>query len=114
MLKSATSLGRSGLQDWLIQRVCALILSAYFIFLLGYLFKNPVSNYMQWRSLFAQPEFKYATLVALICLLVHAWIGIWTILTDYLHDVVLRLALQTFVALLLGLYLVWGILILWG
>jgi len=35
-MKSATSFSRSGLSDWLIQRVSAIILAAYTVWLFGF------------------------------------------------------------------------------
>lgn len=43
MVTSVTNLSRSGLYDWMAQRVSAVVLAAYFIFLIGYLVANPVS-----------------------------------------------------------------------
>ena len=37
MVTSVTNLSRSGLYDWMAQRVSAVVLAAYFIFLIGYL-----------------------------------------------------------------------------
>lgn len=37
MVASVTSLGRSGVYDWLVQRVSAIVLAVYFVFLLGFL-----------------------------------------------------------------------------
>ena len=36
MVTSVTNLSRSGLYDWMAQRVSAVVLAAYFIFLIGY------------------------------------------------------------------------------
>ena len=41
MVTSVTNLSRSGLYDWMAQRVSAVVLAAYFIFLIGYLVANP-------------------------------------------------------------------------
>jgi succinate dehydrogenase / fumarate reductase, membrane anchor subunit len=113
MLKSATSSGRGGLQDWLIQRISAILLSIYILFLISFLVFHPINDYLAWHNLFAKGGVKFATFIALLCLLAHSWIGIWTVLTDYLHNVWIRLCLQIFIAVLLLLYLIWGIQILW-
>ena len=41
MVKSVTSLGHSGLHDWMIQRATAVILAAYVIYLAVFLFATP-------------------------------------------------------------------------
>ncbi|GAL36190.1 succinate dehydrogenase hydrophobic membrane anchor protein [Vibrio maritimus] len=53
-------------------------------------------------------------MLALASLLIHAWIGLWQVLTDYIKPTMLRGALQlTVIAVLLG-YFFSGFFILWG
>ena len=40
MVTSITSFGRSGLYDWMMQRVTAIVLLAYTVFMIGYLLFN--------------------------------------------------------------------------
>lgn len=112
-VKTATSLGRSGLQDWLIQRVTAIILALYTIFILGYILQQHYFYYHDWANLFKNEWMRYATLIVLISLIAHAWVGVWTIITDYLKPVILRFVVQVIVILALLGYLMWGIQILW-
>ncbi|MBE8215167.1 MAG: succinate dehydrogenase, hydrophobic membrane anchor protein [Endozoicomonadaceae bacterium] len=121
MLNNATSLSRSGLRDWLIQRATAIILSAYFIFILVYLFRHPHLTYYEWHALFSNTWVKIFSVMALIAMVLHSWIGLWTISTDYFiarfqgsKAVYIRLAFQGFFALLLLIYLLFGVQILWG
>ena len=60
-------------------------------------------------------------LLALLCLGMHAWVGLWAVFTDYLTERllgtvgnVLRLLAQVASALIMFTYVVWGIQILWG
>ena len=46
MVTNVTNLSRSGLYDWMAQRVSAVVLAAYFIFLIGYLVANPGLGFM--------------------------------------------------------------------
>lgn len=114
MLSIATSLGRSGFQDWLIQRISAVILAVYTLFLLTFCFMQPELNIMVWQKLFNCSSMKYASFVALLSLVMHAWIGIWTVSTDYLKTPWFRLCVQILVYIMLLFYLIWGIQILWG
>lgn len=118
MVRVATSLGRSGLHDWLIQRLSAVVLLAYALYLLGYLIGaylvQPELSYQLWHGFFARPFVKIASLVALLAIVAHAWIGIWTVFTDYIKPVALRVVLQSLlIVACLGL-LFWGLIILWG
>ena len=113
MVKMATALGRNGLQDWLIQRITAIILAIYLFFILGRVFAMNIYSYSIWRELFSCGVMKIATVLAVISLIAHAWIGIWTITTDYLKPLAIRLLVQIIVILALMGYFVWGIKILW-
>lgn len=53
MVTNVTNLSRSGLYDWMAQRVSAVVLAAYFIFLIGYMVFHPGLSYAQWHGLFA-------------------------------------------------------------
>lgn len=110
-LISPTGYSAQGLRDWLAQRVSALILAAYFIYLLCFFFNHQPLTYAAWTALFHPLPFKVFTILALLSLFVHAWIGIWTVLTDYVKITALRLICQVVVIVLLTFYLIWGALI---
>lgn len=114
MVRASTSFGKSGLQDWLFQRVTAVILAAYFGYLFFYCLQHPGFQYQEWRHLFQCAWMRYATILALVSVLVHAWIGLWTVSTDYLKPTWLRFTTQIFFILLLLGYLMWGIHIVWS
>lgn len=107
-LKTSTS----GLRDWLVQRISAVLIGLYVIFMLVYLLENKPLYYAQWRGLFNGTAMVVATLVVLIAILWHAWIGLWTVLTDYVKQTGLRLVLQSLVVILLLSYVLWGVAIL--
>jgi succinate dehydrogenase / fumarate reductase membrane anchor subunit len=114
LLDTVTSLSTNGLKDWLIQRVSAVILAAYTLFLLFYFIAHPHLEYSQWHALFSCGVVRFFTLLTLLSLVLHAWIGLWTVLTDYVKIVSLRLVLQVLVILTSFAYLAWGIQIIWG
>ena len=121
MVTAVTNLGRSGLSDWIIQRVSSLILASYTLFIALYLVLNPSLDYQQWSALYSQLWMRVFSLLVLIAIVAHGWIGLWGVLTDYVTSRLMggpALALRSIV---LGLYalvcvslLVWGIEILWG
>ena len=119
MVTSVTSMGRSGLYDWLMQRATAVILLAYFV-LVGCVLVGGV-DYPAWKELYSQTWMRIVSLLALLSLGVHAWVGLWAVFTDYLTERlmgttgnVLRMAAQAASALIMFVYVVWGIQILWG
>ena len=114
MVTNITNFSRSGLSDWLIQRVSAVILAAYLVTLITFVLLHPNIQYEDWRLLFQASWMRFFSVFFLMSLLAHSWIGIWTVLTDYVKCAHLRLSLQLGVILLLILCLAWGIQILWG
>ena len=121
MVSSATNFSRSGLSDWIAQRASAVILLAYTLFLFGFLLTSPELNYEAWAALFDNTAVKLFSLLTVLALCAHAWIGMWTIATDYLTAAHLgsaatfiRIAFQFGCAFLVLIYLLWGIQIFWG
>ncbi|WP_028388220.1 succinate dehydrogenase, hydrophobic membrane anchor protein [Legionella fairfieldensis] len=114
MVSNVTSLTGNGLKDWLVQRVTAIYFAVYALFLLIYLLAHPQLSYEQWHVLFQCVEFKIASLIALFALSLHAWVGIWTVTTDYIKCTAIRLSTQMLVLLWLLVQLVWGFMIMWG
>lgn len=114
MVKSATSLTGNGVRDWLWQRVSAVILAVYTLFILGFIWCTPQLNYVLWFQFFQGIGVKLFTLLAALSLLVHAWVGMWTILTDYVKPAALRLTLEILVIIALLLYFAVAIIIVWS
>jgi succinate dehydrogenase / fumarate reductase, membrane anchor subunit len=121
MVTSVTSFGRSGLYDWLIQRVGGVVMAAYLVFIVAYLATNPDLTYEQWQSLFGQLWVRVFSFVTLLSFIAHAWIGLWAVLTDYLtvrlmgdKATVLRVLAQVVLGGVSVTYLIWGIEIIWG
>ena len=121
MVTNITNLSRSGLYDWMLQRVSAIILGAYFLFVTGFLLLTPDISYDQWLGLFEATWMRIFTILTLLAVLAHAWVGMWTITTDYLNDrtfgsksVLIRFPTQMVCFIALFSYLIWGVQILWG
>jgi succinate dehydrogenase / fumarate reductase membrane anchor subunit len=114
MVKNITSFTGSGLKDWFLQRVTAVVLALYVFFLVGVFAFHHTLNFAEWSRLFSYGWVKVFTLVALLSLIVHAWVGVWTIFTDYIKCSVARGFLMTVICLGFISYIVWCVLILWG
>lgn len=108
------SLTGNGLRDWLIQRISSLILFIYILLLVGFFSLHHSITTATLGAFFAHPWMRLFSLIALLCLFFHAWVGIMTIIADYIKLVSIRLLVQVLVILLLITYFVWGIAILWG
>ena len=114
MVTPVTNVSRSGLSDWLIQRVSSVVLAAYFLFIFGYILTHSMVEFDQWSDLYSHTWMRLFSFIALFSLVLHAWVGIWTVLTDYIKSTYLRVTFQIGVIMLLILCLAWGIQILWS
>ncbi len=113
MVKNITSLTRDGLRDWLLQRISAIIVGVYVIFVIGFVFLHPQLDYKTWQQLFNHILMRISTLMVLLAITIHAYIGMWTISTDYIKNTAVRLLFQVFLYLSLVAFLLWGVVILW-
>lgn len=121
MVTAATSFGRSGITDFIIQRFSGLILAAYTLFIVVYLIANPDLTYAQWSGLFEMAPVRIFSFITLVSVVAHGWIGLWVVLTDYITDRMvgpkatpIRLIILSIYALVNAAFLVWGVEILWG
>jgi succinate dehydrogenase / fumarate reductase membrane anchor subunit len=114
MVASITNFGRNGLHDWVIQRATAVIMAVYTVFMMGFFLTNPDLQYADWKELFSGTCMRVLTLLTLLSLSAHAWVGMWTISTDYLKSVVIRFSFQAVCFIAMFTFLIWGIEIIWG
>ncbi|MDP3558890.1 MAG: succinate dehydrogenase, hydrophobic membrane anchor protein [Legionellaceae bacterium] len=114
MVTNITSLTGNGLKDWLIQRVTAVYLLVYTVAILCFLKGHAPLDFVVWQNYFHCIWVKVATIIALSAVLLHAWIGLWTVTTDYMHGLCTRISVQVLVLIFLLAQCVWGFLIVWG
>ena len=119
MVTQVTSFSRSGLSDWLIQRVSAVILLAYFLCVGATLLTGV--DYDAWKAMHETTGMRIFTLMAALSFAAHAWIGLWAVFTDYLTERMLgprgnslRRFCQIGSVLALVVYLLWVIQIVWA
>lgn len=103
-----------GLRDWLAQRVTAVVMAVYTILILVVLASQPRLDFPHWKALWQLPVMRYATMLFLASLLLHAWIGVRSIFMDYIKYPGLRLTLYVIVIGALLWYALWSFQMLWG
>ena len=111
-----------GLRDWLVQRVTAVLMVAYTLFIAGYVLLHSrfESNawigldYNTWTGLFSSLVMRSFTLLFLFAVFYHAWIGVRDIVMDYVKSAKTRLVIYVLVIMALLLYSIWAVQILWG
>ncbi|ATA24763.1 succinate dehydrogenase, hydrophobic membrane anchor protein [Brenneria goodwinii] len=114
MVSNASALGRNGVHDWLLIRAAAIVIVLYVVYLIGFVVSADHITYEIWRTFFAMALTKVFTLLALLSILVHAWIGMWQVLTDYIKPLGLRLTLQLAIVVALMVYVIYGTIVVWG
>ena len=119
MVTQVTSFGRSGLSDWLVQRVSGVVLLAYFLCVIATLIGGV--DYTEWKAIHESTGMRIFTLLAALSLAAHAWIGLWAVYTDYLTERMLgpcgntlRRFCQVGTVLMLIVYILWVFQIIWG
>jgi succinate dehydrogenase / fumarate reductase membrane anchor subunit len=98
--------------------VCSSDLSAvmmviYILFIAGWLLTHEF-NYGNWKQLFAGGLMRSVSLLFLLAVFYHAWIGVRDIVMDYVKPPIVRLLIHVLVILALLLYVIWSVQILWG
>jgi succinate dehydrogenase / fumarate reductase membrane anchor subunit len=103
-----------GLRDWLAQRVTAVVMVLYTLLFVALLIAAPKIDYAAWRQLFTPQWMKFATLLFLLCLYLHAWVGMRNIFMDYVRSGGWRLVLYAVTIAALVVYTGWSVQILWS
>jgi len=103
-----------GLRDWIAQRVTAIAMAIYTVLFVVMLLKGPKLDYLSWRMLFTPQWMKLATLLFLVSVYLHAWVGVRNIFMDYVKSNGLRLALHAMAIAWLVACAGWSVQILWG
>lgn len=120
MVTNVTSFGRSGLSDFLMQRVSAVVLALYTLCVVGYFVTADTLTYETVTTFFGGSLMKLFSTMAVLATIAHAWIGMWTIGTDYIRPhyfggvaTTARFIYQAVCILALFVYAVWALQIFW-
>lgn len=96
-----------GLRAWILQRVSALYLGGFVLYLLIRFSVAAPADYVAWRAWVGQPHVAVLGAGFFVMLLAHAWVGARDVILDYAHNFVLRAALLIALALALLLCALW-------
>ena len=98
----------SGLKAWAIQRLTAIYVGLFSLYLVfGFLFSAP-ADYAQLKAWIGGPVVSVAMLLFVVSVLMHAWIGVRDVLIDYVHPITYRAAALGLVALSLVAMGLWA------
>jgi len=99
---------RTGLRDWILQRFSAIVLLVYSLMLAVFFVLNPSISYSVWNEFFNNNLVKLFSFLAVLALTIHAWVGLWTVFTDYVKLTWLRLLLQGLVIVMILSLIAWS------
>ena len=102
----------TGLKAWWVQRVSAVYMLLFVLFLLYSFALHPMHAHPQWRGWVARPAISAAFLIFFAALLAHMWVGLRDVLLDYARPAGLRHLLLVVVAAGLFGLAVWLLVIL--
>jgi succinate dehydrogenase / fumarate reductase membrane anchor subunit len=102
-----------GLRDWLAQRVTAVLMAIYTVAVGIYAVFLLPPGYDAWAGLFVPLSMKVATLVMILALVYHVWVGMREIFMDYVKPTWIRLSAYVLTLLWLAACAVWSVQILW-
>jgi succinate dehydrogenase / fumarate reductase, membrane anchor subunit len=114
MLNRVVTGAHYGLRDWLAQRITAVLMALYSLWIVGYLLMQPALNYNTWTLIFSSDTVRTFSLLFLLSIFYHAWIGVRDIVMDYVKPASIRLFIYVLVIVTLLLYTMWSVQILWG
>ena len=72
---------------WNLQRYSSLVILCYLIYIFSFIFfsENKI-NFFEWSEFFLSFQSRLFTSIVFLFLVLHAYIGLWTIGTDYLTE----------------------------
>jgi len=69
---------------WYTQRYTSLIILSYLIYILSFIFTNQDINFFSWSDFFLSFQVRFLSSIVFLIIVLHAFIGLWTVGTDYL------------------------------
>jgi len=69
---------------WKAQRYSSLVIFTYFLYVAYFIFTSDIISFDNWSNFALSAQLKIATSLVFILILLHSFIGLWTVGTDYL------------------------------
>lgn len=98
----------SGAGEWLWQRLTALYVAAFVLYLVLRFSFAPISDFVAWRAWFGDPMVRIGVAIFVGSILLHAWSGLRSVFMDYLRTLWLRFSALFLVAVALMVLGLWA------
>jgi succinate dehydrogenase / fumarate reductase, membrane anchor subunit len=82
----------TGLRAWLVQRMSAVYMLLFIVYLLAHFIVDPPRSYLAWHGWIMSPGVSIASFVFFAALLAHAWVGLRDVMMDYVHPLAVRVS----------------------
>ena len=69
---------------WYTQRYTSLIILSYLIYIFSFILNNQDINFFSWSDFFLSFHVRFLSSILFLVIVLHAFIGLWTVGTDYL------------------------------
>jgi succinate dehydrogenase / fumarate reductase, membrane anchor subunit len=89
----------SGTRAWVAQRVSALYMLCFIVYLLIHFAISAPHSYEAWKNWFAHAEVAVAVMLFFVGLLLHTWVGVRDVVLDYVHPIAVRSILLVLLAI---------------
>ncbi len=96
-----------GLRGWVVQRVSAVYLALFTVYLFFHFICHPPADFLAWQLWLSNSWVFVASALFFVALLLHTWVGIRDVIIDYIHPVGLRFSLLVLVVISLVAMGVW-------
>ena len=87
-----------GLGEWLLQRLSALYLAGFSLWLVTWLAIAAPADYVAWKAWMTAGGVRLAFALFFLSVLVHSWVGMRSVFLDYLKPLWVRLVAQLLLA----------------
>ena len=121
VLMNMHELAKSGVTQFIMQRVSAVLIGLYVLCVIGFFSISGDMDYFLLRNYFSSLGMQIFSSLTVLAIMIHAWIGLWTIATDYLREHYLgrfakkiRLLFQGASIFVLCLFGIWGLCLVWS
>lgn len=85
--------GLSGQRAWLLQRLTAVLMVVYLIYVGQHLLFCPPTDFSAWQAWWRGGAMALSSTFFLLALILHAWVGGRDIILDYVHPLGARVAM---------------------
>ncbi|MDP1653835.1 MAG: succinate dehydrogenase, hydrophobic membrane anchor protein [Rhodocyclaceae bacterium] len=102
-----------GVLDWLAQRITGVVMIVFTLIVAIALREGVGANYESWHAFMSAGLMRFVTLLFIVSLCWHVWVGVRDIWMDYIQPAGIKLALHVLTLLALIGYTGWATQIIW-